>query len=522
MEPQSGFDAWVYREGRRTVSGADAAADLAARARRLAVLAGDRRRREAVDALVASGMIEAAFADAAHPSAARVAALTDALARAALGDASPVPVVDGAIDVPPEVRVGTPEGFAYYALHPTGYARAMDAIGAHGRVLVAGIRSIGTTLSAVACAALRRKGIEASRITVRPIGSPYDRRLDLDETQRAAVEAADDVVVVDEGPGLSGSTFLATAEAVERAGVPTSRITIVCSHAPSLDRLVAHDARSRWERFRTVVAPPDAHVRFDGYDLSGGAWRARRWADESRWPAVFAQAERRKLLACGRLYKFEGIGPPGEAVRARADTLAEHGFAPRPRDEGDGWVSYPWLEETHPSSPPTIDRLARYCAARPSLCPATTDPEDLRPMVEKNLAVLLGAPRAIGALPIERPAIVDGRMDRHEWIAGLKTDAAADGDGHFFPGPTDIAWDLAGVIVEHALDRDARRAFLDAYRAASGDDASRRIDAWIVAYAAFRGALAALARETARGTPEERRLAREVGRYREVCGASVP
>lgn len=516
----NGLDAWVYRDGRRTVDGAAAARDLATRLARTGAATGDRRRREAVDALVACGMLEAGAADAAHPSASSLATLSDALAEAALGGTVPLPRTAAALVLPDALAVSTPEGFAYYALHPEGYARATAALDARGRVLVVGIRSIGTTLSAIACAALRRRGIDASRITVRPTGSPYDRRLDLDDGARRAAAAATDVVIVDEGPGLSGSTFLATAEAVERAGSGAVRITMMCSHAPPTERLIARDAAARWRRFRTVVAPPDAHVRFEGYDLSGGAWRARRWPDASQWPSVFVQAERRKVLACGRLYKFEGLGPSGEAVRLRALALAEDGWAPAPRDEGDGWVSYPWLEDRGPA--PSLDRLARYCAARPVLCPASSEPEDLRPMVAKNAALLLGEARTIGELPIERAVVVDGRMDRHEWVGDLKTDGAADGDGHFFPGPTDIAWDLAGVIVEHALDEARRQAFLDAYRAASGDDASRRIHAWIVAYAAFRGGLAALACASARGTTEEARLARDVARYRGVCRAGLP
>ena len=39
----------------------------------------------------------------------------------------------------------------------------------------------------------------------------------------------------------------------------------------------------------------------------------------------------------------------------------------------------------------------------------------------------------------------------HEWLRlddgnVRKTDAIAHGDDHLFPGPTDIAWDLAGAI----------------------------------------------------------------------------
>ena len=61
------------------------------------------------------------------------------------------------------------------------------------------------------------------------------------------------------------------------------------------------------------------------------------------------------------------------------------------------------------------------------------------------------------ALRVLRPLIVDGRLQPWEWIVTrqgvlLKTDASSHGDDHFLPGPTDIAWDLAGVIVDWDLD----------------------------------------------------------------------
>src|SRR5205814_7722381 len=88
---------------------------------------------------------------------------------------------------------------------------------------IVGIRSIGTTLTAVVRAAACARGVDADRITVRPQGDPYNRELAFstpelrwvrDRAGRGAV-----FLVVDEGPGRSGSSFLTTAEALERVGV---------------------------------------------------------------------------------------------------------------------------------------------------------------------------------------------------------------------------------------------------------------------------------------------------------------
>jgi hypothetical protein len=91
------------------------------------------------------------------------------------------------IQAPPGARltVNLPEGFTYYALYPEQYTvSALRWVADHapstpGHVLVVGIRSIGTTLSAIVAAALAAAGWEARRLTVRPSGPPSDRHVEL-------------------------------------------------------------------------------------------------------------------------------------------------------------------------------------------------------------------------------------------------------------------------------------------------------------------------------------------------------
>ena len=72
--------------------------------------------------------------------------------------------------------------------------------------------------------------------------------------------------------------------------------------------------------------------------------------------------------------------------------------------------------------------------------------------------------------------------------------------------------------IARALQELAREPFLAASRRASGDHASKRIDAWLVAYAAVRGAFNLFALETS-SPAEANRLVREVARYRAVVGS---
>jgi len=532
------YAAWVYRDDRAERAGVALRDDLVRLVRRAADASGAARRAAAVDALVASGTLEAGLADARHPSANALASASDAIAEVVLGAARSLTHVAASLaslDVPECVATSTPEGFAYYALHPEAYARAMREVAKDGTrgVLVVGLRSIGTTLSAIARAELASRAIATTRITVRPTGDPYDRNLAFSSEERAAVARARDagwiVAVVDEGPGISGSTFLAAVDAVAAAGVPRERIVIVCAHAPAATRLKARDAATRWRSVRSVVVPSDVRVpeAAETVDVSGGAWRTLAYADDSSWPAVFAQCERRKLLAGDRLFKFEGLGRSGRAALARAEALASAKLAHAPRDEGDGWLSYPWLGA--PLTRESVDdellaTLAAYVARRETLCPAETSPADLAPMAQKNLRVVLGGEHEPPALDVRSAAIVDGRMAPHEWVRApdgrlLKVDGVSHGDDHFFPGPTDVLWDLAGVVVEWDLAADAAQRLCVHYRRASGEDARARLVAWVVAYAAFRAGLTALAHASTADEQERARLGHDLARYRSRAAA---
>ena len=117
------------------------------------------------------------------------------------------------------------------------------------------------------------------------------------------------------------------------------------------------------------------------------------------------------------------------------------------------------------------------------------------------------------------PAVqLDGRMQWHEWLASgdslVKVDALHHHDDHFFPGPSDAAWDLAGAIVELALDTGQARALIDAYEAATADrGVVARLPFFSAAYAAFRVGYAAMASESLAGTEDGRRFASVRRRY---------
>jgi len=524
-------DPWIFREGRRTISGTAIARGIFSQLQRGPL--------GWVDALIQAGELEAALGDATYPSAEISADLTDACAMGVCtgnkSHAQKATEILKRLQPPEWANISPPEGFTYYALHPLDFARVTSHLATEPRACaVIGIRSIGVTLSAMTTAALRNAGRPASRITVRPTGHPYSRRTDFEQAQRQWIheQAAmgSQFVIADEGPGRSGSTFLSVAESLLGAGVQRERITIIGSRQVDPQSLCAENAASRWSEFRYIATSPSVNARFkDCLYAGGGSWREAFFASEQEWPESWTQTERLKFISPDQrtLYKFEGMGRIGAEARERAFALSEANFAPRVSDVGEGFLAYdlldgPRLRATDVNAS-LLDQMARYCAFRASNF--TGDgcwPSQLKQMVEFNIQQEFGTNVVFDdhELSCRPPVLVDGRMQPYEWIATgaetfVKTDAIDHGDNHFFPGPCDIAWDVAGTIVEWALDEPSTDRLLQEFQHHSGDDVRRRLSGYLLGYATFRTAFCRMALETVRGSAEEPRLYSAYIRYRQ-------
>ena len=165
---------------------------------------------------------------------------------AAAAHVAAVAVRDAAVG--DEVAVRVPQGFAYDGLYPETYAAAARHLASRvgpPRALVVGLRGIGAGLSAVVADTLARRGVDVRSVTVRPRGDRLDRTLAADEAldrllRDAAATPGTWAVVVDEGPGDTGSSFAGTAAALAARGFDDGRIveqgrglTPILGHAES-------------------------------------------------------------------------------------------------------------------------------------------------------------------------------------------------------------------------------------------------------------------------------------------------
>jgi hypothetical protein len=425
--------------------------------------------------------------------------------------------------MPDEVELKTPEGYAFYAVLPEAYLKAAAEKPWDEPPLVIGLRSIGIGLAALTAAVTNTDKV----VTLRPTGHPFRREARVSERLRQALAAhRGPFAVVDEGPGMSGSSFGAVGDLLEELGVAPERIVFLPSHDGDLGPEALPEHRARWAvaakrpaSFEALVEDEPLAGWFEDLtgtitaieDLSGGAWAK----DRGDRPPTQAALERRKFkLASERgvwLAKFSGLGAIGDAKFARSRTLFRAGAGAEPLAVRRGFLLERWIEGTpgpQVNRAGLVEHVGRYLGLRALAFPAEPDDgaslEDLAVMTRVNLAELKGQ-AAADALPPPpmrakpRPIHVDGRLHRWEWITTaderlIKTDALDHSCGHDLVGCQDIAWDVAGARIELDLDEAEVEQLMAAVAQVSDRPVDRDLLAFFdLAYPAFQAGLWKLA-----------------------------
>jgi hypothetical protein len=452
------------------------------------------------------------------------------------------------------VCLKVPEGYAFYAVHPDDYFAAATSYAWPSPPLVIGLRSIGTSLAAAVAAATG-----GSAISVRPAGHPFSRELRLSATLKSRLVAhAGPFAIVDEGPGLSGSSFGAAADLLESLGVEAERMVFLPSHAGPLGARASARHLERWSQARKLVASFDETSSAENMrrwfgelgprtgveDLSAGQWRGD-YDKEARPPAAPGQERRKYRWRIGpRRYvvRYAGLGAVGQAKLARSRALHKAGFGAEPIALRRGFLLERWVEGARldpfgPERGEFLPHLGRYLGFRAANFPAKSEEgaglEALREMAGFNAAALCGekvADRVAAALAGLAeldvvPVHVDGRLQPWEWVRRpdggfCKADALDHSCDHSLPGCQDIAWDIAGAAVELGLSgqevEDLRSAVARIGGRAVSSESVRVLG---LCYAAFQGGSWLMAEEAAL-PPEQSRLRRRRLVYAEALRAA--
>jgi hypothetical protein len=558
----------VYGDGSRLASTRSELDGIAAALRQVAAMPpGIERHGELVSVFIATGALAQGIADAEFEARGCDArslsqdAAMDGLVRLAEAvrrswmtgfAASPIPAAAlellARLPLPERVGIKRPEGYAFYALYPESYLQAAAALAGISPLRVVGIRSIGTGLAALVAAATAAP----CPVSVRPTGDPFRRRVALCEDLAAelAGDPAMRVAVADEGPGLSGSSFGAVADALTERGLPGEQMHFFPSHGGDLGPASSARHRARW------ASAPRHHVDFDALvlraadpahrleswvsdlvgapeapleDLSGGAWRSRRFGAEAHWPPCHVQQERRKILLRTRdgtwLLKFAGLGRDGARKLELARQLYAAGFTAEPAGWRHGFLVERWIEpcatidQGHRAR--LVERLAEYIGFRAATFPAGQGASlrDLLAMARRNTTLALGddfAERVAAWQPQlddlqseVRAVCTDNRLHPWEWLQTpdgklLKTDALDHHAAHDLVGSQDVTWDIAGATVEFALSDEEADELCRIVARVVGRPVHRRLLALSErCYAAFQLGTWSLAAESLGAFPAE-------------------
>ncbi|HEX8235684.1 MAG TPA: hypothetical protein VF600_06975 [Abditibacteriaceae bacterium] len=467
--------------------------------------------------------------------------------------------LNGMRDLPAQpITVKIPEGFAFYTLYPEQYCLAtLSWINQHReepehQIIVVGVRSIGTSLSALVLATLRNVGWPATRVTVRPSGHPFERHCDLRKGQLSSSASA---LVVDEGPGISGSSMASVADALVKCGIERSRITFLPGHGGepgyaasasvrqwwvSVPRYVAEHDELRWGdcSLQQLLARETAQLCGEEVvnieDAGGGLWRRAAYRDEQSWPAVCALFERAKYLCTTRngrrvFWKFMGLTTHGSSgdVFSQWERRAVSGWTPAPLARVAGFVATPWLDGTpsqHDADASTLQHIAQYLAGVAGE-PLTT--EEQRTAVNRLQEMLYwNTHEALGEAVAERvknwcratvdfsaqpwPRYVDGRMAPHEWLRTpdhklIKTDSVGHDTDHTIVGPQAWLWDVAGTMSEWNLEEEHCALFLQELANNGLTVPVHALAFYRMAYAAFRLGQCTMCAEMSTHDPNEQR-----------------
>jgi hypothetical protein len=394
------------------------------------------------------------------------------------------------------VRVKRGEGYAFYALYPECYFEAARRSGLAPNTVVIGLRSIGTSLAALVAAAIGAP----TMFTLRPTGHPFARQLSVGKalTRKILGDHEANFAIVDEGPGLSGSSFGSVTDWLTSHGVAMHRIHLFPSHEGKPGPQASAPHRLYWEtapRHVTVIddlllSSPEPRRRLSAWvsrmtgerlqawqDISGGRWRAIRYIHEN-WPPSETWTEKRKFLMQTEhrplLVKFAGLDDLAHQKLRRSAILGEAGFTPRCIGLTYGFIVEDWIQATPGDLPAinkddVIERVGRYLGFRARYLPPLHGGASLSELCSMSISNThegLGEEAARKAKALMRDAgrlerrlrrvDTDNRLHRWEWLVDdsrtmIKTDALDHNAAHDFVGCQDIAWDIAGAAVEFDL-----------------------------------------------------------------------
>jgi hypothetical protein len=382
-------------------------------------------------------------------------------------------------------------------------------------------------------------------------------------------------LIVDEGPGLSGSSFGITAEVLSGLGIPDDQIIFISSWEPDGSGLISELGKTRWKKHKKFSASFEDTWLKNGrlvksfphkeiLDISNGRWRSLFYINEEEFPLTYPVEERKKFL-CSKfplqlengvllntwkilpnnnnifMIKFAGLGRYGKALFERSKILSDASLIPPVVDLQNGFLIFNFIEglplKKENISFEFINSTAKYLSFLYNKFPASPSRnfEEMFNMIHENVCEYLGESWAkmidnkkklFANLYSSLAVAVDGHMFPHEWITSkercLKTDAVTHHADQFFPGCQSILWDIVGFSIESNLDSKNESYFIKRFSDLSGfRKIGDSLDFYKLAYLSFRMGYSAVISDVMVNSPEGKKAKIQADRYAGLLKASI-
>jgi hydroxymethylpyrimidine pyrophosphatase-like HAD family hydrolase len=400
-----------------------------------------------------------------------------------------------------------PSAFRSFDQHPHDVAELVRrfAVSSPQRdvpVLAVGVRTSGAYLAPLAAAALRREAFaDVGWLTMRP-GIPPGRS---DRRMLGRIAACGGEALVLDDPPATGTSIAATVAALCRSGIAADRITLLLSVLNSDGRLpVLLDGARRvtlpwpdWAVHQHLLEASvasalstmlPAEVQVLGVQRQPPLGSPARGHVLARYHVRLKDAAAREFYDRDLAVEGAGIGYFGRHALAVARALS--GWVPEVLGFEDGLLYRAWLPTRgRPAAPPPAAVVAEYVVARHRSLPAAQDQsrclQGRQPVWEVAARILsrgfgragvivrgaLVEPLVRELLHVERPSIVDGRMEPTCWALGAaKPTKVAFAEGAFSNydlGCYDPVFDLAGAATVSG-SAQYRRVLLDSFESLAG------------------------------------------------------
>jgi hypothetical protein len=461
----------------------------------------------------------------------------------------------GESDLPQTISLIAPEGFCYYGLYPECFieaARQFYFDYQPDKVTVIGLRSIGTPLSALVHQNLEDKKCDCFSFTLRPRGNPFDRYVEIDENLNVIIKKRSKgyFVIVDEGPGLSGSSICGTIQMLKRFKISDYQIIIFPGWLPDSQKFISAQARELWGNYKKyVINFEDIWLKSNRLgmflkkkiiaDLSSGNWKHVLNKNQSASVAVYPNHERRKYLLEDHaknkyISKFIGLGKYGNLLLERANYLGNSNKIALVKDYYNGFLVYDFQDGTIPEKLNeqfikfTIDY---FCLINTIPGQLTVSFDQIKEMIIVNLSesfssdivVNCRAVNSISETEYENEVVkIDGHVMPHEWIQKndgtySKSDCLEHHCDQFIHGCQNIAWDIAAFCIEFNMSQDLTESYVNMFIEKTGNKLMKKVlPFYRLAYLAFRIGFVTMGMNALKGTDNGLLFSRELDRYKKA------